>query len=98
VASLSVLELFMLVSAARLWRRRTGEAVNFEMAWGEYARLGAVNAHGDRYSKAAALRAWEQLAACALLTPVDGRCRCPNPNVYPHPNPEPNFDLILNTT
>ena len=63
----------MLVSAARLWRRRTGEAVNFEMAWGEYAHLGAVNAHGDRYPKAAALRAWEQLAACALLTPVDGR-------------------------
>ena len=73
VASLSVLELFVLVSAARVQRRRTTEAINFEMAWREYAHLGALNPHADRYSKAAALRAWEQLAHCALLTPLDGR-------------------------
>ena len=73
VASLSVLELFMLVSATRVQRRHVAEVINFEMAWREYAHLGALNPHADRYSKAAALRAWEQLAACALLTSVDGR-------------------------
>ena len=49
------------------------DAVNFETAWREYAHLGALNPHADRYCKAAALRAWEQLASCALLTPLDGR-------------------------
>ena len=68
-----MLELFLLVSAARMRRRCAADAVNFETAWREYAHLGALNPHADRYCKAAALRAWEQLAACALLTPLDGR-------------------------
>ena len=63
----------MLVSAARMRRRCSADVVNFATAWREYSNLGALNPHADRYCKAAALRAWEQLAACALLTPVDGR-------------------------
>ena len=81
MSSLSVLELFVLVAAARLSRRRDrGEGVNFEMVWDEYARLGQLRAHADNYCKAAALRAWEQLLASALLTHVDLRCgtSCPS--------------------
>lgn len=75
MASLSVLELFILVAAQRLSRRRDrAEGFNFEMVWEEYSRLGQLRAHADNYCKPAALRAWEQLHAFAMLTNVDPRC------------------------
>ena len=74
MSSLSVLELYILVGALRLYRRRSpSEGVNFEMAWEEYAQLGRLRSHGDNYSKPAALRAWEQLLGCALLSYLDPR-------------------------
>ena len=58
-------------------RQQSAEGVNFKMVWAEYSHLGELRPHPDNHTKAGALRAWEQLLACALLAHVDARCAEP---------------------
>lgn len=72
IASLGILELFILVAALRL-HRRGYERVNFELLWAEYAKTGGMH-HSDVYSRPAAARAFQRLLDATLLVFVDARC------------------------
>lgn len=67
VSGLSVLELFVLASLARLERRGVGR-LTFEAAWGEYAALGRAGAGADAArGKGAAWAAFERLVEAGLV-------------------------------
>lgn len=76
IASLGILELFILVAALRL-HRRGYERVNFELLWAEYAKTAGMH-HSDVYSRPAAARAFQRLLDAALLAFVDARCALPS--------------------
>ncbi|KAK9866078.1 hypothetical protein WJX84_011676 [Apatococcus fuscideae] len=74
VAGLSVLEMYMLVAVLRLTRK--GQLpCNFEQAMEEYGLLNQMQRHPDAHPRPLALRAFERLLACALLTPTDSSAR-----------------------
>ena len=74
VAGLSVLEMYMLVAVLRLTRK--GQLpCKFEQAMEEYGLLNQMQRHPDAHPRPLALRAFERLLACALLTPTDSSAR-----------------------
>jgi hypothetical protein len=72
IASLGILELFILVAAIRL-HRRGYERVNFELLWAEYSKTRGLS-HADVFSKPAAARAFQRVLDASLLTFTDARC------------------------
>lgn len=71
IASLGILEQFILVAALRL-HRRGYERVNFELLWAEYSKTRGMS-HVDVYSKPAAARAFQRLLDANLLVFTDAR-------------------------
>lgn len=73
IAGLSVLELGVLIAAYRAASRVGGEAINFEMVDHEFRPYVTSENHVDVYTKGAACKAFERIAAQGLVAPVSGR-------------------------
>lgn len=72
IAGLSIVELVMLAATYRATRKRNEEAINFEMAYQEFAIYCASGDHVDNYSKIGGFRAFERLINLGLITFTTG--------------------------
>lgn len=72
IAGLSIVELLMLAACYRAAKKRNEEAINFEMAYQEFAIYCASGDHVDNYSKSGGFRAFERLIEVGLVTFATG--------------------------
>jgi origin recognition complex subunit 4 len=72
ISGLSIVELVMLAATYRATRKRNEEAINFEMAYQEFAIYCASGDHVDNYSKIGGFRAFERLIDLGLITYTSG--------------------------